>query len=140
MDDSDGNQGDTFPIAMYTRIAAANVTSWQWAKTMTPDMMDSWMDIGTVGMYTVMDDDAGYYLRATATYTDGEGSGKSEDAVTANAVAAGDARDTLLVEYDPDNDGVIERADMRRAVGNFFGQQSTLSRSEMRRLVAIFFS
>ena len=71
VDDSDGNPNDTFPIAMYTRIAA-NVTSWQWAKTMTPDMMDSWMDIGTGGMYTVMDDDEGYYLRATAMY-DGRG-------------------------------------------------------------------
>ena len=76
VDDSDGNPGDTLPIAMYTRIAAANVTSWQWAKSMTPDMMDSWMDIGTGGMYTVMDDDQGYYLRATAMYDDGEGMGK----------------------------------------------------------------
>ena len=73
VDDSDGNPGDTFPIAMYTRIAAANVTSWQWARSM--DMTD-WEDIGTGGMYTVMDGDAGYYLRATATYTDGEGMGK----------------------------------------------------------------
>ena len=76
VDDSDGNPGDTLPIAMYTRIAGANITSWQWAKSMTPDMMDSWMDIGTGGMYTVMDDDDGYYLRATAMYTDGEGMGK----------------------------------------------------------------
>ena len=75
VDDSDGNPGDTFPIAMYTRIA--NVTSWQWAKTMTPNMMASWMNLGTGGMYTVMDDDAGYYLRATATYMDGEGMGKT---------------------------------------------------------------
>ena len=71
VDDSDGNPGDTFPIAMYTRIA--NVTSWQWARSM--DMTD-WEDIGTDGMYTVIDDDAGHYLRATATYTDGEGIGK----------------------------------------------------------------
>ena len=47
--------------------------TWQWSKSAD---MDSWMDIGTDGMYTVMDDDAGYYLRATATYTDGEGMGK----------------------------------------------------------------
>ena len=82
VDDSDGNPGDTFPIAMYMRITAANVTSWQWAKSMTPDMMDSWTNIGTGGTYTVMDDDAGYYLRATATYTDGEGIGKMKDATT----------------------------------------------------------
>ena len=78
VDDSDGNPNDTFPIAINTRIAAANVTSWQWAKTMTPDMMASWMDItgATDAAYTVMDDDAGHYLRATAMYDDGEGMGK----------------------------------------------------------------
>ena len=76
VDDSDGNPNDTFPIAMYTRIA--NVTSWQWAKTMTPDMMDSWMPItgATDAAYTVMEGDNGYYLRATAMYDDGEGMGK----------------------------------------------------------------
>ena len=76
VDDPDGNPGDTFPIAMYTMIA--NVTSWQWAKSTTPDMMDSWMDItgATDAAYTVMEGDNGYYLRATAMYTDGEGMGK----------------------------------------------------------------
>ena len=103
VDDSDGNPGDTFPIAMYTRIA--NVTSWQWARSM--DMTD-WEDIGTGGMYTVMDDDAGYYLRATATYTDAEGSGKSEDAVTANAVGAVSAG----LPGDTDNDGMIDKREV----------------------------
>ena len=78
VDDSDGNPNDTFPIAMYTRIDAANVTSWQWAKTMTPDMMDSWMPINgaTDAAYMVMEGDNGYYLQATAMYDDGEGMGK----------------------------------------------------------------
>ena len=73
VDDSDGNPGDTFPIAMYMRITAANITSWQWARSM--DMTD-WDDIGTGGMYTVMDADAGYYLRATAMYTTVKASGR----------------------------------------------------------------
>ena len=81
VDDSDGNPGDTFPIAMYTRID--NVTSWQWARSM--DMGTDWEDIGTDGMYTVIDDDAGYYLRATAMYDDGEGSGKNAMATTGSA-------------------------------------------------------
>ena len=105
VDDSDGNPGDTFPIGMYTRITAGNITSWQWARSM--DMTD-WEDIGTGGMYTVMDDDAGYYLRATATYTDGEGSGKSEDAVTANAVGAVTAR----LPGDTNNDGMIDKPEV----------------------------
>ena len=90
VDDSDGNPGDTFPIAMYTRIAGVNVTYWQWAKSMTPDMMDSWTNIGTGGTYTVMDDDAGHYLRATATYNDGEGTGKMKDATTMMVGAVGE--------------------------------------------------
>ena len=137
VDDSDGNPGDTFPIAMYTRIDAANVTSWQWAKKSM--MMDSWMDIGTGGMYTVMDDDAGHYLRATATYTDGEGMGKMASEETM-MVGADDAGDQLLAEYDPNGDGVIEKADMRKAVAKFFKDPPDLTREEMRRLVAIFFS
>ena len=49
-----------------------------WAKTMTPDMMESWTDItdATDAAYTVMDADEGYHLRATAMYDDGEGMGK----------------------------------------------------------------
>ena len=71
-EDPDGNVGDTPPITdMYPNITGA---TWQWAKTMTPDMMDSWMDItgATDAAYMVMDDDEGYHLRATAMYDDGE--------------------------------------------------------------------
>ena len=75
-EDPDGNVGDTPPITdMYPTITGA---TWQWAKTMTPDMMESWMDItgATDAAYTVMDADEGYHLRATAMYDDGEGMGK----------------------------------------------------------------
>ena len=75
-EDPDGNVGDTPPITdMYPTITGE---TWQWAKTMTPDMMESWMDItdATDAAYTVMDADEGYHLRATAMYDDGEGMGK----------------------------------------------------------------
>ena len=108
--------------------------TWQWSKSAD---MDTWMDIGTGGMYTVMDDDAGHYLRATATYTDGEGMGKmaSEETMMVGAMAG----DQLLAEYDPNGDGVIEKADMRKAVAKFFRDPPDLTREEMRRLVVIFF-
>ena len=115
--------------------------SWQWERSM--DGTDFGRITGeTSDSYTpVAEDDGGYYLRATVRYTDGEGSGKSaESEKTANKVAAADDTDTLLAEYDPDDDGVIERADMRRAVTNFFGPSPTLTTAEMRRLVGIFFS
>ena len=114
VDDSDGNPGDTFPIAMYMRITAANITSWQWAKSMTPDMMDSWTNIGTGGMYTVMDDDEGYHLRATAMYDDGEGMGKmaSEETmmVTMNAAP--------MFESETDTREVAENTVAGEDIGN----------------------
>ena len=76
-EDPDGNVGDTPPITgenndMYPNITGA---TWQWSKS---EDMSTWMDIAgaTNAAYTVMDDDDGYYLRATAMYTDGEGMGK----------------------------------------------------------------
>ena len=90
-EDPDGNAGDMPPMAdMYTQITGA---TWQWARSMTPTMMDSWMDIAdaTDAMYTVTDDDDGYYLQATAMYDDGEGDDKSAMMVTANPVIAASA-------------------------------------------------
>ena len=134
VDDSDGNPGDTFPIAMYTRIA--NVTSWQWARSM--DMTD-WEDIGTDGMYTVIDDDAGYYLRATAMYDDGEGSGKmaSEETMMVGAMV----EDPLLAKYDDDKDGWIQLEEARDAVGDYFGppKGEKLSLDDTRKVVGLYF-
>ena len=52
---------------------------WQWASS---DAMDgTYTDIeddATSASYTPVDGDANMYLRATAMYTDGDGSGKSE--------------------------------------------------------------
>jgi hypothetical protein len=48
--------------------------------------------------------------------------------------------DPLLARFDPNGDGVIEVADMRLAVGDFFGLSPTVSTPDMRRLVGIYFS
>ena len=114
--------------------------TWQWSKS---DAVDgTFADIAGAmsSSYTPVADDVGKHLRATASYTDGEGSGKSEIATSANMVTAADTRDPLLAEYDPNADGVIEKADMRRAVADYFGQQPTLTKADMRRLVAIYFN
>ena len=115
--------------------------TWQWSKSMTMDRdYEVITGLGTTSdSYTPAEADEGYYLRATVSYTDGQGSGKSEMMKTSNAVVATDARDPLLAEYDPNDDGTIESADMRRAVENFFGPSPTLTRAEMRRLVGIYF-
>ena len=72
---------------------------------------------------------------------DGENMAMKEVTVTVTDVddmVTGD--DPLLAEYDPDGDGTIEKADMRRAVSNFFvADPPQLTKAEMRRLVAIYF-
>ena len=66
----------------------ANSVSWQWASSSNGST--GWGDISgaTTATYTPVDGDAGNFLRATASYTDGHGPGKSENEVTSSAVAA----------------------------------------------------
>ena len=61
---------------------------WQWAKSMG---METWEDIGSPsasGSRNPVDADMGYYLRATAMYTDKHGSGKTASVISENAVEA----------------------------------------------------
>ena len=60
-------------------------TTWQWA---TSSDMSAWTDIedATSASYTPVDGDAGSYLQATAMYTDGHGSGKSESGMSEQKV------------------------------------------------------
>ena len=57
--------------------------TWQWARSATPD--PGFVDItdADAGSYTPVEDDRAYFLRATVSYTDGHGAGKSASAVTA---------------------------------------------------------
>ena len=66
---------------------AVSEVSWQWASS--PDQSD-WTDINgaDTASYTPQSGDLGQYLRSTASYTDGEGSGKSAQAVSGQAVQA----------------------------------------------------
>ena len=87
--------GDTITGAVMDPDGGVMVESWQWARTMDPADMASWMDIQeeTAAAYEVMASDAGSYLRVTATYTDGEGMGKmaSEETMMVGAEAGGPA-------------------------------------------------
>ena len=61
--------------------------TWQWARS--PNGSAPWADIvgATTDAYTPVAADEDNYLRATVSYTDGDGPGKSKDAVTDNPVA-----------------------------------------------------
>ena len=62
-------------------------TTWQWAKSTD---MNSWTDIdgATGAIYMPQDADLNYYLRATATYTDRRGPGKTASMVSEYPVEA----------------------------------------------------
>ena len=64
----------------------AGSVEWQWASS--TEGVGAWADIAgaTEATYMVEETDGGKYLRAMASYTDGEGSGKSASGVTASAV------------------------------------------------------
>ena len=56
-----------------------SVETWMWYRSMDMTFMDGNETViadATSMSYTPVADDAGYYLKVTVTYTDGEGSGK----------------------------------------------------------------
>ena len=114
--------------------------TWQWASSDTADGTFAPIVGATDASYMPVAVDEGKFLQARASYTDGHGIGKTATSASTGMVAAAEPADPLLAEYDPNNDRVIEKADMRRAVANFFGISPTLTKAEMRRLVGIYFS
>ena len=64
------------------------VTAWQWARADSRSGAFTDINGATGDSYTPETADLNKYLRATATYTDGEGSGKSANTVSDNAVNA----------------------------------------------------
>ena len=74
--------------------------TWSWASS--PNGASAWTSIreATRAIYRPVADDLGDYLRATASYTDGHGAGKSALAISANAVEGPPGRNTpVLREY-----------------------------------------
>ena len=64
--------------------------TWQWSKSSTQGGTYANISSATSASYTPATGDAGAWLRATASYTDGQGSGKSAVATAAAAVAVAD--------------------------------------------------
>ena len=122
-EDPDGNAGDSLPLSgMYTQITSG--VTWQWSKTMDPSA-NNWMDIAgeTDAAYTVMDTDAGYFLRAMAMYTDMHGSGKDAEMATAAEVGAAPS-ETIVDNYDNrgNGDGMIQKLEYLAALDDFLDE------------------
>ena len=62
-------------------------TTWQWSKSTTMDGTFTPITGATSDMYTPVETDEGHFLKATASYTDGEGAGKSADEMTESPVS-----------------------------------------------------
>ena len=97
-------------------------TAWQWASSDAMDGTYTNIEGATLDSYTPVEGDANMYLRATAMYTDGHGSGKSESMVSANAVIP-TTGNPVADEYDANEDGKIDRGEVGQAVRDFIGGQ-----------------
>ena len=108
--------------------------SWQWAKL--DDGSTGWMDIqgAMSASYTPGKSDEGIYLRATASYDDAAGIGKSAQVITSTGVAQME----LLTKYDSDRNGSIDRSEAIDAVTDYFNDEIT--KDEVLAVLVLYFS
>ena len=113
-------------------------TTWQWAKAGTA--AGSFDDISgaTNASYTPVAADIGMYLRATASYTDGYGPGKSAMKVS-SSVTDVDEVVTLKDRYDANDNGKIDRDEVLNAIDDFFDPDVSIAREQVLDLIDLFF-
>ncbi len=106
---------------------------WQWAKSSN---RSTWTDIsgGASATYTPAVNDEGSYLRATASYDDTVGKGKSAEAATGSKVAPLD----LFGKYDSDRSGSIDRSETTQAVRDYFSDE--ISKDEVITILLLYFA
>ena len=108
--------------------------TWQWEKSSNGST--GWTDIqgATSASYTPGESDAGIFLRATASYDDAVGTGKSAQAATSSGVAQME----LLSEYDANRNESIERSEAIRAVSDYFDGE--ISKDDVLAVLVLYFS
>ena len=136
--------GDTITGAVMDPDGGVTGETWQWSRTMTPDMMDSWMDItdATDAAYMVTAGDTGYYLRVMATYMDAVGTDTAMGYSMPTMMVEAAEEMTLLGRYDTTpQDGSIQLEEARAAVGDYFVEPkgSVLSLEDAREVVGLYF-
>ena len=98
-------------------------TTWQWASSATADGAYTDIPGAMSDSYTPVAGDEGNFLRATASYTDAEGSGKNAKVVSDNAVVP--ASGQVFNAYDADKDGAISGPEVIKAVKDYFAGSIT---------------
>ena len=117
-----------------TPTAGSLGATWQWEKSSNGST--GWTDIqgATSASYTPGESDAGIFLRATVSYDDGVGTGKSAQAATSSGVAQME----LLSEYDANRNESIERSEAIRAVSDYFDGE--ISKDDVLAVLVLYFS
>ena len=96
-------------------------TSWQWARSNTQNGSYTNISGATSDSYTPPDTDVNYYLRATASYTDGHSANKTAKAETASAVQTGTNRPPTFDDGQITTRQVAEDAAANTNVGDVVG-------------------
>ena len=107
--------------------APTSDVKWQWSRGASADGEFTDIDKATMAARAPVADDAGMYLRATATYTDKFGSGKTVSGVSDNAVEARTLANAAPSFEDQENDdgNVVRKVAENTAVGASIGAPLT---------------
>ena len=133
--------GETITGAVMDPDGGVTGETWQWARTTTPDMMASWMDIAgeTNADYMVAAGDTGHYLRVMATYTDAVGTDMDMEYSMPTMMVVAEAEDTLLAEYDANRNGQIDKSEVIKAINDYlFGEVGIISKADVIRLINLY--
>ena len=95
--------------------------------------------MATAATYTPVEEDGANYLQATASYTDGHGSGKTALAVSDYAVTD---ENPLVVRYDTNGNGTIDKSEVIQAINDYlFGEGDVaISKAEVIELINAYLS
>ena len=118
--------GDSVTATLTDADNPVNQT-WRWARSSTASGTFTNISNATSASYTTTNADAGSYLRATVTYDDDSGTGKTADATTNAAIASA----ALINAYDGsalggNEDGIIQIGEAIKAVQDFFAQRISI--------------
>ena len=91
-------------------------TTWKWEKSTSRSSGWAVIDGATVAMYTPVPADVGSYLRVTVTYTDPQGPGKPEMAVSDRKVLAKRSTNTVPEFRNADNEEIAANTPITREV------------------------
>ena len=87
---------------------AVTDTAWKWAKSLNHAGAYTDIDGATEAIYKPKPADLNHYLRATATYTDPQGSDKTEMVISARKVVISRSTNTAPVFKDADGNEIPE--------------------------------